>query len=59
MPTKSREFVPTLFVKTTDYSYHIWRTLYNNGSYTMMAKANQSSRIVLANDSVFNKRGYP
>ena len=38
MPTTFREFVPTLFVKTTDYSYHIWRTLYNNGSYTMMAK---------------------
>ena len=50
MPTKSRKFVPTLLVKTTDFqlvfkfeqtrtvTILFWRTLYNNGSYTMMAK---------------------
>ena len=49
-PTKYREFIPTLFVKTTDFqlvfnfeqtrtvTIIIWRTWYNNGSYTMMAK---------------------
>ena len=45
--TKYREFFPSLFVKTTDFSlflnlrrsvqFHIWRAWYN-GSYTMMAK---------------------
>ena len=50
MSTKYREFVPTLFVKTTDFQLVFkfeqtrrvtilyWRTWYNNGSYTMMAK---------------------
>ena len=40
------------------YSYHLWRAWYK-GSYTMMAKANQGSRIVLSNDSVFNNSTQP
>ena len=48
-PPKYREFVPTFYGKTNDfqlvfnfwagaYSYHFWRA-WDNGSYTMMAKA--------------------
>ena len=45
MPTKCQEFVPILFVETTNfqlvwadaYSFHIWRAWYN-GSYTIMTK---------------------
>ena len=59
------EFFPNLFVKTNNFQlvFHfektrttrIWRAWYDV-SYTMMAAwANQSSRVALSNDSVFNK----
>ena len=68
-PTKYREFFPTLFVKTTDFqlvfNFEQTRTvaifeehIKHNSSYIMMAKLNQSSRIALSNDSVFNNSFY-
>ena len=68
-PTKYGEFFPTLFVKTTDFqlvfNFEQMRTVTRfrehikyNSSYIMMDKLNQSSRIALSNDSVFNNSFY-
>ena len=64
-PTKYREFFPTLFVKTTDFqlvfNFEQARTVTIFGEHGVMVvyhngQANQSSRIALPNDSVFNKQ---
>ena len=69
MLTKYLKFFPTLFVKTTDFqlvfNFEQMRTVTRfrehikyNSSYIMMDKLNQSSRIALSNDSVFNNSFY-
>ena len=67
-PTKQyREFFPTLFVKTTDFqlvfNFEQTRTLTIFGEHGIMliyhdGLANQSTRIALSNESVFNNRQY-
>ena len=63
-PTKYREFLPTLFVKTTDFQllFNFEQTCAVTifGEHGIMliyreGKANQSSRIALSNDSVSDK----
>ena len=67
-PTKYRELFPTLLVKTTDfqlvYNFEQTSTVTIFGEHGMMAhnhdgSANQSSRVAISNDSVFNSNRYP
>ena len=62
-----REFFPTLFVKTTDFqlvfNFEQTRTVTIFGEHGIMliyhdGLANQSTRIALSNESVFNNRQY-
>ena len=67
-PTKYREFFPPLFGKTTDFqlvfNFEQTGTVTIFGEYGLMSHiyhdslANQSSRIALSNDSVFNNNTY-
>ena len=64
-PTKYRELFPTLFLRTTDFqlvfNFEQTFTVSIFGEHGVMAyipwwlSRNQSSRITLLNDSVFNK----
>ena len=67
-PTKYRELLPTLLGKTTDfqlvYNFEQTSAVTIFGEHGMMAhnhdgSANQSSRVVISNDSVFNSNRYP
>ena len=66
-PTKYRELFPTLLVKTIDfqlvYNFEQTSTVTIFGEHGMMAhnhdrSANQSSRVAISNDSVFNSNRY-
>ena len=58
-PTKYREFLSTLLVKQLIFSLFVQLHIFGIMAYNHVGSANQSSRVAISNDSVFNSNRYP